>query len=206
MIENVVFDLSEVLLPGIIGVEEQLGLRTGKSEDVIARAMGSYPYYEKDNNLDRLLKGELSYESYRAEFLCEIGLSREVASVFDQECTKMFDSPYPYTERMIKNTAKSCNLFLLSDHCETWVEYIRNKHNFFDYFQGLVWSYEIAATKKSTEPFEAIINKYQLNPALSLFVDDNEINIDNAKYHGFKTVHFTGEESINEVYRAIKSG
>lgn len=204
MIENVVFDLSEVLLPGIIGVEEQLGLQTGKSKDSIAKAMGSYPYYVKDNKLDKLLKGELTYDSYREEFLSETGLSEEYASIFDKECIKMFDSPYPYTEEMIKRAAKVCNIFLLSDHCEAWAEYIRNKHSFFDYFHGVVWSYEIGATKKSSDPFEKIIMKYRLNPASTLFVDDNEININNAKSHGFKTVHFTSVDSVSEVYRAIK--
>lgn len=203
MIKNVVFDLSEVLLPGIIGIEEHLSLRTGTSKEVIAKALGSSPYYEKDNNLDKLLKGELTYESYRSEFLAEAELSDEWALIFDHACTSMFDSPYPYTEVMLKNVAQSCNIFLLSDHCETWVNYIKSKHRFLDYFKGLVWSYEIGATKKSAEPFTTIIDRYQLNPATSLFVDDNDINIDIAKKHGFNTVHFTSEESVNDVYRAI---
>ena len=69
MIKNVVFDLSEVLLPGLIGVEDKLQLRTGKPGNLIAQALGSYPYYQDNNNLDKLLKSEMSYPEYRTAFL-----------------------------------------------------------------------------------------------------------------------------------------
>lgn len=205
MIEHVIFDLSEVLLPGLIGVEEALEARTGKPKDLVAKALGSYPYYEIDNNLDKLLQGELSYEAYRSVFLSEAGLSEAHAPTFDHECLNMFASPYPYTEEMLEKVAESSSLYLLSDHCEVWAQYITQRHSFFKYFSGLVWSYEIGATKKMEKPFSAITEKYQLTPSSCLFVDDNKKNISNAIDFGFKTVHFTGEESVNQVYRAIEN-
>lgn len=41
MIDSVIFDLSEVLLPGMIGVEDRLSAKTGVPKDRITRAMGS---------------------------------------------------------------------------------------------------------------------------------------------------------------------
>jgi len=44
--------LSEVLITGLIGVEDKLQHSTGKPKETIAKAMGSYPYYEVDNKLE----------------------------------------------------------------------------------------------------------------------------------------------------------
>jgi len=44
--------LSEVLITGLIGVEDKLQHSTGKPKEIIAKAMGSYPYYEVDNKLE----------------------------------------------------------------------------------------------------------------------------------------------------------
>ena len=203
MIKNVVFDLSEVLLPGLIGVEDKLQLRTGKPGNLIAQALGSYPYYQDNNNLDKLLKSEMSYPEYRTAFLLDVGLSESDGSMFDDQCLQMFDQPYWYTNELLRNVAVSCKLYLLSDHCEVWADYIYKRHRFFEHFAGIVWSYELGATKKGLEPFVAIIEKYQLDPANCLFVDDNLNNINNAREVGFQVVHFTGEESVEHVYAAI---
>jgi putative hydrolase of the HAD superfamily len=116
----------------------------------------------------------------------------------------MFDTPYAHTLEMIARVSETCQLFLLSDHCEIWAEHIIKKHRFLDSFEGVLWSYEIGATKKEEKPFAAILRKYNLAPHLCLFVDDNEINISIANSIGMKTVHFCGPESVENVYRAIK--
>jgi len=192
-----------VLLPGLIGVEDKLQHSTAKSAELIAKAMGSYPYYEVDNKLDKLLKGNISYPQYRASFLETAGLSDNYIDIFDHHCLQMFDSPYVYTEALLKNVATHCQLYLLSDHCEVWVEYITNKHSFFEYFTAIVWSYEIAATKKSSAPFTAILEKYQLDPASCLFVDDNLDNIANAREMGLQVLYFKNPASVEQVYAAI---
>lgn len=46
VIRNVIFDLSEVLLPEVMGVEVGLEAATGRHRDCITRAMGSLPHYE----------------------------------------------------------------------------------------------------------------------------------------------------------------
>lgn len=59
MIDNVIFDLSEVLLPGMIGVEHRLAHRTGLPKEKITQALGSHPHYEAGNILDHLLSGKI---------------------------------------------------------------------------------------------------------------------------------------------------
>ena len=206
MIESIVFDLSEVLIPGLIGVEEKLERHTGVPRNLLAKAMGSYPYYEVENHLDRLLKGSLSYQDYRSEVFLNAELSGHFITLFDEECISMFKSAYPYTEQLLNQVAIHCDLYLLSDHCEEWVPQIMKQHSFFSKFKGCVWSYEVGATKKSIKPFESIIKRYQLSPSSCLFIDDNATNINIASGLGFNTVHFKGEKSIKQIYSAIENG
>jgi len=148
LIKNVIFDLSEVVMPGLIGIEARLEEITGRPRDLIAKALGSYPYHEIDNNLESLLKGDITYQDYRSGFMENAGLSEKYEEAFDKECLKMFESSYSHTQEMIQQVAKSCDLYLLSDHCEIWANHIQNQHDFFRYFKGTLWSYEVGAHRK----------------------------------------------------------
>lgn len=206
MIKSVVFDLSEVLIPGLIGIEIRLEELTEKPRDLIAKALGSYPYHEIDNILESLLKGKVSYQEYRSQFLASTGLSESHADTFDAECLKMLETPYAHTEGLLQCVSQSCDLYLLSDHCDIFAAHIQNTHSFFRYLKGTLWSYEVGATKKNAIPFAALIDRYSLNPSECLFVDDNQVNISVADSMGFSTVHFLGPESVPQIYQAIENG
>jgi len=204
MIKTVILDLSEVLIPGLIGIEERLEAVTGTSRDRIAKALGSHPYHEVGNNLESLLTGEITYQEYRSGFMLNSGLPSFYEETFDKECLSMFESPYTHTNEMVRRISGSCDLYLLSDHCEIWATHIQKQHDFFRYFKGCLWSYEVGGTKKSEIPFKALISKYALSPPECLFVDDNQKNVAVARSMGFITVHFVGPESVAEVYRAME--
>ena len=203
MITHIVYDLSEVLIPGLIGIEKTLESLTGVSSDHMAKAMGSHPYYEPGNNLDQLLKGQIDFSRYSSDVLTHTGLTQDFANQFEQECLAMFEKPYAHTQALIEKTAKACHLLLLSDHCERWTNHIESQHDFLNLFSGILWSHEVGATKKTHHPFTALINRYQLTPDQCLFVDDNAVNISVAKQLGFQTVHFLGKQSVDDIYSAL---
>jgi FMN phosphatase YigB (HAD superfamily) len=205
MIDGVIFDLSEVLLPGMIGVEDLLSAKTGLPKDRFTQAMGIFPHYVVGNNLDDLLKGHLSYEQYRDNVLRAVGLPQDDSSLFDATCLSMFDKPYDYTEKMLSTVAAACDIYLLSDHCEAWVRWIEKRHRFIALFKDVVWSYEIGATKRESKPFEEILSRNALKAESCLFVDDLERNIRMARQLGMKTVHFRGRDSIPDVYKEIET-
>ena len=115
----------------------------------------------------------------------------------------MFESPYDYTEEMLARVASACDLFLLSDHCETWARWIRQRHPFFAQFKDVLWSYEIGATKREAKPFEVLLSRNGLPADTCLFVDDLERNIHMARSLGMQAVHFKGRHSIPDIYAAI---
>lgn len=203
MINSVIFDLSEVLLPGLIGVEKRLAQRTGLPIDAIAQALGSRPYYRDGNILDDLLTARISYEDYRAAFLRNTGLPESGARLFDEQCSSMWSIPYGYTEELVATVASHCQVFLLSDHCEQWARDIKLRHAFLSHFKDVAWSYEVGAVKRERKPFEVLLLRNRLHAGTCLFVDDNDRNIAVAQSIGMKTVHFAGASSIPEIHAKI---
>lgn len=205
-VKHVIFDLAEVLMPGMMGVERGLAIATGLPKDIITRSLGIYPHYQVGNILDDLLKGKISYEQYRSAFLLATGLPEARSALFDEECLKMLATPYDYTEDLLAQVATKCDLFLVSDHCEPWVTWIKRRHAFLSMFKDMVWSYEIGATKHELKPFEVILSRNGLQAGACLFVDDLEKNCVAARRLGMQAVRFVSPRCIPEIYAAIGLG
>lgn len=64
---------------------------------------------------------------------------------------------------------------------------------FFNDFKGVV----VSGTEKTRKPFDdiyqLILDRYQLNPATTLFIDDNLDNVIAARKNGITTIHYTGK-------------
>jgi 2-haloacid dehalogenase len=70
------------------------------------------------------------------------------------------------------------------------------RYDFLHWFDGRLVSGEENTRKPFPEIYEALISKFDLNPATSLFIDDNERNLIPAKAIGFNTIHFKSPEIL----------
>jgi len=206
MIRNLIFDLSEVLLPGIIGVEHRLSRELDLAPDAVTRAMGSRPHYQVGNRLDQLLDATIDYQQYRQEVLADLGCDHpEGRESFDHACLAMFDEPYPYASDLLAHLAPSYRLFLISDHCEYWVDHITSRHPFFSHFEAMIWSYAIGATKRQVDPFHRLLSRHQLIAEECLFIDDFAGNLATAQALGMQVFHFTGEPALPDLFRRLEA-
>jgi 2-haloacid dehalogenase len=64
------------------------------------------------------------------------------------------------------------------------------KYDFLHWFDGRVVSGEEKTRKPYKEIYDIIINRYNLEPTTTLFIDDNIRNINAAIELGIKTIHF----------------
>ena len=60
------------------------------------------------------------------------------------------------------------------------------------YTDGQLISYEIQATKPSPAAFSAVCDRFAIDPAETVFIDDSAANIAAAAALGFHTVLFQG--------------
>jgi len=94
-------------------------------------------------------------------------------------------------------------LYVLSDNNKEVYEYFKN-NELFKSFDIWVMSCNEKAVKKDGKLFDVLIDKYKVDPKECYFIDDNIINITEAKKRGFNTYLFDEDQDIKFLYNDMK--
>lgn len=100
---------------------------------------------------------------------------------------------------------KGHGLYALSNFHREAFHYVRSKYSWFDLFDGMVISYEINAIKPEPEIYQALIDRYNIDPKRSVFIDDVPANLVGAKTFGFHTIKFASSEQVTEELACLLS-
>ena len=73
------------------------------------------------------------------------------------------------------------------------------RFGFLSWFDGIVVSGTEKIRKPTPEFYHVLLDRYQVNPAEALFIDDNYRNILAAEQLGIKSIHFTSPEALAEI-------
>jgi 2-haloacid dehalogenase len=79
----------------------------------------------------------------------------------------------------------------------------RERYPFLGWFEGIVISGEVKAAKPDERIFRVLIDRHGVEPAETLFVDDNEPNVAAAAALGFATVRFTDPPALRAVLEQL---
>jgi len=96
-------------------------------------------------------------------------------------------------------------LFGLTNWSAETFPLIYNKYPFFEELDGIIVSGEEKIIKPDPEIYKRLLHKFEIEAEDSLFIDDNQMNIQTAKNMGFHTIHLKQgvnlrEEMKKEVY------
>lgn len=72
------------------------------------------------------------------------------------------------------------------------------KFEFLTWFDGIVVSGVEKTRKPFAEFYQILFDRYGIDPAKSLFIDDNEKNIEGAKTVGLRVIHFRSPEQLRK--------
>ncbi len=72
----------------------------------------------------------------------------------------------------------------------------RDRYPFLDWFDGVLISGEIGVAKPDRRMFRTLVERYDLEPRRSVFVDDLERNVEAAAALGFVAIRFTGADDL----------
>ena len=67
------------------------------------------------------------------------------------------------------------------------------------YFKQVFYSHELQLRKPTVEAFQAVLDLAKLEPASTLFIDDNAANIAGAQQAGLKTYHLQAPETLEQL-------
>lgn len=96
----------------------------------------------------------------------------------------------PATEALISDLKSAqYKLYVLSNMSLEFIEFLR-KQNVYSYFDGEVVSCEEHIIKPDPKIYHTLTNRYDLDPAETLFIDDRKANVEAAVAEGWQGYHF----------------
>lgn len=72
------------------------------------------------------------------------------------------------------------------------------RFEFFEVFDGILVSGEEKLIKPDVKIFELMMSRFGLKPENSLFIDDNERNVEASKKFGITTIHYENPEDLRK--------
>lgn len=112
-----------------------------------------------------------------------------------------------YRLEFLQRLSQKYRLFLLSNTDRTHIEKFEHKvgmtfaREFYQCFEKVYFSYEIGLRKPDPEVFNYIINRHDLNPKKTLFVDDNKHNTEVAANLGMHIWNLeVGKEDVVDLF------
>ena len=136
--------------------------------------------------------GHISEEDAKLKFISEIDLldAKNIDNLFN--FIKSTQELIPGTIDIIKALHKNgYQLFALTDNVKEIVHYLQNRYDFWQYFTHITVSANIGLMKPNKEIFDYTMQKNNLLPYETLFIDDHLPNIKAAGDLGFHTILFS---------------
>lgn len=198
MIKHIIFDLAEVCMQGLVGVDKQIADLTGRSEKEV------YIHFRTGNKLISAFKGRLTEEEYLAAAIRDGEFNISTNTV--KEIIRANFREFPETIEIIqKLKANGYPVGLLSDHMREWIGFIEGKFPFMQLFDRRIYSFDSGRTKLEALAFTNAILKMGADPDKTLMIDDNGDNILRARDAGIRYAHqFVNAPALEEYLRSQK--
>jgi FMN phosphatase YigB (HAD superfamily) len=190
MIQCILFDLSEVLIAGLVGVEVRLASLLSVPEDVILPGLGGRVF-------ETFLKGGITEDEYLEHVIARTGWAVE-KSKLKALIRANFHNRIEGSLEVVRELPPRVDVFLHSDHAREWVAYIKSIHPFIGMFKRTYFSYELGSLKTEPETFWQVLEAIGTPPRNCLLVDDNSQNIAAAQSLGILGIQFQNAVQLGE--------
>lgn len=195
MINTIIFDFGDVFM----NLDKNASLEALKK-------LGLQSWNEEIDKVNQQFeKGKIT----EVQFMIEMKKLMPNASIDDIRTawnSVLIDFPLARLEFLQKLSHKY-RLFLLSNTDEIHIAKFEHRvgmtfaREFYQCFEKVYFSFEIGFRKPEPEAFNFIINKHELNPKRTLFVDDKKINTDIAASLGMHVWNIqVGKEDVTELF------
>ncbi|MDD4686200.1 MAG: HAD family phosphatase [Clostridia bacterium] len=202
MIKNIVFDVNGVLLKteltGCLDVFNWSYNVKEEIKNILKSELGG-----------QYLDGKMSRRAFLKLLLKNYPENRtEINQVFTREFWRQIMPPNDDTFNLLKELKnKNYNIYILSNMNKDMADYFRTLHNVEEHLNGAVFSYEVGVKKPTHKIYQFLLNKYDLNPLETLFIDDIKENTKTAQNLGMKIINFKNPETgISQIKSLLSEG
>ena len=181
-IKNIVFDLGRVLIKFEPKEYIEQNVPEEKREDFYNGIFGSTEWLMLD-------RGTLSYEDAKKIFKERVpGADKQIDRLFDADLFEILQ-PIEENVKLLSKLKEKYNLYILSNFHQPAFEYIFKKYDFFRLFDGHTVSCYYYLLKPEKEIYDTLIDKFNLIPEETVFIDDTKVNIDACEKEGIRGIH-----------------
>jgi 2-haloacid dehalogenase len=92
--------------------------------------------------------------------------------------------------------ARAMPLYALSNWSRETFSLVRHQFPFLGWFAGILLSSDVGVTKPDARIFAELCSRFDLEPASTLFIDDNPPNVDGARAAGLVGVRFQSAATL----------
>ncbi len=192
-IKNIVFDLGKVLIDW--QPYEYMVKKFGKET---AEFLEKVIFSSKEWNL--MDKGIINEQELWNLFMYKHPEYKIPIEHLKENVTNLLIEIKDNTKLLEPLKAMGYKLYVLSNFSELNFAYVYGKYDFFKKFDGMVISSHVKQIKPDKEIFEILIERYDIIPQESLFIDDRLENIQTAKMLGFEVIHLTDHTRLKEEF------
>ena len=133
--------------------------------------------------------GVLSFDQVAEELAAYRGVEPEFAREMITIAIGKQETIRP-TEKLIDELkAAGYKLYVLSNMSREFIDFLR-KQKVYENFDGDVVSCEVGIVKPMPEIYDLLLERFDLAPAETIFIDDRKENVDAAAAKGIATFHF----------------
>ncbi len=191
MLKNFIFDLGHVLTPFDAYALTRVYVKDENSVALVAETVFDRLYW------DRLDAGRIEDDEVIAGFLSRLPEELHGAALDAYNNWIVNLEPTPGIRELVYDIKRAGGrVFLLSNtSINLYENYYKNPwmKELFSVFDGLVVSGVVKLTKPSREIYEYILYTYSLKAEESIFIDDNEKNIEGCRAVGMDGYLFDGD-------------
>lgn len=193
MIKNIIFDVGRVLVKWEPQkTMRELGMTESEIEAVSDALFTSGLWNETDRSV-------LPDEEVFRQFVERAPEQEKNIRLFWENLDKaivQFDYVIPWMRALKK---AGYRIYILSNYGKwTYDSTKDNALSFLSEVDGGIFSYEIKIIKPDIKIYQALLEKYNLNPEECVFMDDLEANIAGAKAAGINGIVFTSKEDAEK--------
>lgn len=195
MIDTIIFDFGDIF----INLDKEATISGLKK-------LGMTEWNSEFDRLNLMFEtGDISHADFLAGFQEQLP-DASIDEILDAWNAVLLDFPL-YRLEFLQMLSKKYRLFLLSNTDSIHIETFENKtgvsfySDFYQCFEKVYFSFEIGMRKPNPEAYQYIINKHELSPKRTLFVDDKEENTDAAAALGLHIWNLqVGKEDVVDLF------
>ena len=94
-------------------------------------------------------------------------------------------------------------LYFLSNMPAPFARALEQRHVFLRWFDGGVFSGDARLIKPQPEIFRLLQSRYALDPAQTVFIDDLLANVQAARAHGWRSIHFESAAQLDSQLKTL---